>query len=69
MGMYDKWFGGKQDYPPLPADNEAMAKLGEMKAQLEELGKKVVVIPSRGLGQEVHEIIEGAIHQDRGGDT
>ena len=25
-------------------------------------GKKVVVIPSRGLGQEVHEIIEGAIH-------
>ena len=142
MGMFDKWFGGKQDYPPLPADNEAMAKLDEMKAQLEELakkvndhlevvpaeheayvylgkppkrfgiawihdgklsglkelveeshlsqaeaqklivalgdayehasdaprysaelaGKKVVVIPSRGLGQEVHEIIEGAIH-------
>jgi hypothetical protein len=131
--MFDKWFGGKQDYPPLPADNDAMAKLDEMKAQLEELakkvndhlevvpaeheayvylgkppkrfgiawihdgklsglkelveeshlsqaeaqklivalgdayeqelaGKKVVVIPSRGLGQEVHEIIEGAIH-------
>jgi hypothetical protein len=39
MGMFDKWFGGKQDYPPLPADNEAMAKLDEMKAQLEELAK------------------------------
>ena len=25
-------------------------------------GKKVVVIPSPGLGQQVHEIIEGAIH-------
>jgi hypothetical protein len=25
-------------------------------------GKKVTVIPSRGLGKEVHEIIEGAIH-------
>jgi hypothetical protein len=39
--MFDKWFGGKQDYPPLPADNDAMAKLDEMKAQLEELAKKV----------------------------
>jgi len=142
MGIFGNLFGGKQDYPPLPADTEAMAKLDEMKAQLEELakkvndhlevvpadheayvylgkppkrfgiawihdgklsslnelvgeghltqaetqkligklgrayehasdaprysaelaGKKVVVIPSRGLGQEVHEIIEGAIH-------
>ena len=142
MGMLGKLFGGKQDYPPLPADTEAMAKLDEMKVQLEELakkvndhlevvpaeheayvylgkppkrfgiawihdgklsslnelvgeghltqaetqkligklgrayehasdaprysaelaGKKVVVIPSRGLGEEVHEIIEGAIH-------
>jgi len=41
MGMFDKWFGGKQDFPPLPADNEAMAKLNEVKAQLEELAKKV----------------------------
>ena len=41
MGMFDKWFGGKQDYPPLPADNEAMAKLDEMKVQLEELANKV----------------------------
>ncbi len=142
MGMLDKLFGGKYDYPPLPADNEAMARLREMKAPLEELagkvrdhlevvpaeketyvylghppkrfgiawihdgkldglkelvdknhlspadaqkivgalgaayehasdaprystevaGKKVVVIPSRELGQEVHEIIEAAIH-------
>ena len=142
MGMLDKWFGGKKDYPPLPADNEVLAKLGEVKAQLEELanrihdhleivpgeheafvylgkppkrfgiawlhdgkvdglnelvdqhklsqsqvqqlvvalgeayehasdaprystevgGKQVTVIPSRGLGKEVHQIIEGAIH-------
>jgi hypothetical protein len=41
MGMFDKWFGGTQDYPPLPADNEAMAKLNEMKAPLEELAGKV----------------------------
>ena len=40
MGMFDKWFGGKQDFPPLPADNEAMARLNEVKAQLEELAKK-----------------------------
>jgi hypothetical protein len=142
MGMLDKWFGGKNDYPPLPADNEASAKLDEVKPQLEELanrihdhlevvpgeheayvylgkppkrfgiawlhdgkvdglnelvdqhklsqsqvqklvsalgaayehaseaprystevaGKQITVIPSRGLGKEVHQIIEGAIH-------
>jgi len=142
MGMFDKWFGGKKDYPPLPADNEAKAKLDEVKNQLEELankvsdhlevvpseheayvylghppkrfgiawihdgkvsglkelvennklsqrevqklvddlgqayehaseaprfsaevaGKQVVVIPSPGLGREVHQIIEGAMH-------
>lgn len=142
MGMLDKWFGGKNDYPPLPADNEANARLDEVKPQLEELanrvhdhlevvpgeheayvylgkppkrfgiawlhdgkvdglnelvdehnlsqpqvqkligelgaaykhaseaprystevgGKQVTVIPSRGLGKEVHQIIEGAIH-------
>lgn len=142
MGMLDKWFGGKKDYPPLPADNEAQAKLDEVKSQLEELankvsdhlevvpadheayvylgkppkrfgiawihdgkvsglkelvdenklsqravqklvddlgkayehatetprysaqvgGRQVVVIPSKGLGQEVHQIIEGAVH-------
>lgn len=142
MGMFDKWFGGKNDYPPLPADNEAMARIDAVKAQLEELagrvhdhlevvpaeheayvylghppkrfgiawihdgkvnglkelvdenhlsqadaqkligalghayehasdaprystevaGQMVVVIPSSGLGQEVHEIIDSAIH-------
>jgi hypothetical protein len=140
--MLDKLFGGKNDYPPLPADNDAMAKLDGVKPQLEELanrvndhlevvpgeqeayvylgkppkrfgiawlhdgkvdglnelvaeyklsqlqvqkligalsaaykhasdaprysaevaGKQVTVIPSRGLGKEVHQIIEGAIH-------
>ena len=142
MGMLDKLFGSKNDYPPLPANNDAAAKLNEVKAELEELagrvsdhlevvpaeheayvylgrppkrfgmawihdgkvsslnelvgenkltqheaqklvtelghayehaseaprysaelgGKKVVVIPSTGLGQEVHQIMEGAIH-------
>jgi hypothetical protein len=41
MGMFDNWFGGKKDYPPLPADNKAMAKLDEVKTQLEELAKRV----------------------------
>jgi hypothetical protein len=41
MGIFSSIFGRKQDYPPLPADNEAMAKLDEMKAQLEELARKV----------------------------
>ncbi len=142
MGMLDKLFGGNNDYPPLPADNEANARLDEIKPQLEELanrvhdhlevvpgeheayvylgkppkrfgiawlhdgkvdglnelveqhslsqpqvqkligalsaaykqaseaprysteiaGKQVTVIPSRGLGKEVHQIIESAIH-------
>jgi hypothetical protein len=142
MGMLDKLFGGKNDYPPLPADNDAAARLDEVRPQLEELasrvkdhlevvpgeqeayvylgkppkrfgiawlhegkvdglnelvqeyklsqlqvqkligalsvayehasdaprysaevgGKQVTVIPSRGLGKEVHQIIEGAIH-------
>lgn len=142
MGMLDKLLGGKNDYPPLPADDDAQAKLAELKPQLEKLankvhdhleivpgeheafvylgkppkrfgiawlhdgkvdglnelvdqhklsqsqvqslvvslghayehasdaprystevaGKKVTVIPSRGLGKEVHQIIEGAIH-------
>ena len=142
MGMLDKLFGGKEDYPPLPPDNEAKAKLDEVKPQLEELanrvhdhlevipgeheayvylgkppkrfgiawlhdgkvdglnelvdehelsqpqvqaligklsdayrhaseaprysadvaGKQVTVIPSRGLGKEVHQIIDSAIH-------
>ena len=142
MGMLDKLFGGKNDYPPLPPDNDALARLDQVKPQLEELasrvndhlevvpgeqeayvylgkppkrfgiawlhdgkvdglnelvdehnlsqpqvqkligalsaayehasdaprystevaGKQVTVIPSRGFGKEVHQIIEGAIH-------
>jgi hypothetical protein len=142
MGMLDKLLGGKNDYPPLPADDESQAKLAEVKPQLEQLankvhdhleivpgeheayvylgkppkrfgiawlhdgkvdslnelveqhklsqsqvqalvvslghayehasdaprystevaGKKVTVIPSAGLGKEVHQIFEGAIH-------
>lgn len=142
MGMLDRWLGGKNDYPPLPADDEARAKLDEVKSQLEQLagtvrdhleiipgeheayvylgkppkhfgiawlhdgkvdglkelvdqhklsqsqvqmlvsalgdayehagdaprystevaGRRVTVIPSRGLGKEVHQIIESAIH-------
>ena len=142
MGMLDKWFGGRKDIPPLPADNAALAKIDEIKPQLEELanrvhdhleivpgeheayvyvgkppkrfgiawlhdgkvdglnelveqhklsqsqvqqlvgalgaayehaseaprysteiaGKHITVIPSRGLGKEVHQILEGAIH-------
>ena len=41
MGMLDKLFGGKNDYPPLPADNDAMAKLDGVKPQLEELANRV----------------------------
>ena len=142
MGMLDKWFGSTPDFPPLPADNAARAKLDEIKAPLEELvgkvndhlevvpaeheayvylgkppkrfgiawihdgkldglkelvdgnhlsqmdaqkmivslgaayehasdaprystevaGRRVTIIPSGGLGKEVHEIIEGSIH-------
>ena len=142
MGMLDRWFGGKNDYPPLPADNAAKATIDEVKPELEKLagkvrdhleivpgeheayvylgkppkhfgiawlhegkvdglkelvdqhrlsqsqvqtlvgalgdayehasdaprystevaGRRVTVIPSGGLGKEVHEIIEGSIH-------
>ena len=41
MGMFDKLFGDKIDYPPLPADNDAMARLRELKQPLEELAAKV----------------------------
>jgi hypothetical protein len=41
MGMFDKWFGGDTDYPPLPADNDANARLDEVKVPLEELAQKV----------------------------
>ncbi|NCF24369.1 MAG: hypothetical protein GWP60_07500 [Gammaproteobacteria bacterium] len=142
MGMLDRWLGGRNDYPPLPADDQARASLDEVKTSLEQLagkvrdhleivpgeheafvylgkppkhfgiawlhdgkvdglnelvdqhklsqsqvetlisalgnayvhasdaprystevgGRRVTVIPSRGLGKEVHQIIEGAIH-------
>ncbi|MBE0587359.1 MAG: hypothetical protein IH617_04865, partial [Hydrogenophaga sp.] len=41
MGLLDKFFGSKVDYPPLPAGDEALAQLDEMKAPLEELAHKV----------------------------
>lgn len=41
MGLLDRFFGNKVDYPPLPAGNDAMLKLDEVKAPLEELAHKV----------------------------
>ena len=41
MGMLDRWLGGKNDYPPLPADNEARARIDEVKSELEQLANKV----------------------------
>lgn len=41
MGMLDKWFGSKIDYPPLPQDNEAQAKLEEVKGPLDDLAHRV----------------------------
>ena len=41
MGMLDKWFGNKIDYPPLPQDNEAQARLEEVKVPLDDLAQRV----------------------------
>lgn len=41
MGMLDKWFGNKIDYPPLPQDNEAQARLEDVKGPLEDLARRV----------------------------
>jgi hypothetical protein len=41
MGLLDKFLGNKVAYPPLPTGNEAVAKLDELKAPLEELAHKV----------------------------
>lgn len=41
MGLLDKFFGGKPEYPPLPPGNEALLKLDEIKAPLETLAHKV----------------------------
>ncbi|MBT9463167.1 hypothetical protein [Hydrogenophaga sp.] len=41
MRLFDKLFGHKVEYPPLPMDSEAIGKLDEIKAPLEELAHKV----------------------------
>jgi hypothetical protein len=41
MGLLGKIFGSKVEYPPLPAGNEALVKLDEIKAPLAELAHKV----------------------------
>ena len=41
MGLLDKLFGSTVNYPPLPAGNDALVKLDEVKAPLEELAHKV----------------------------
>jgi hypothetical protein len=41
MGLLDRFFGNKVDYPPLSAGNPAIAKLDEVKAPLEELARRV----------------------------
>ena len=41
MGLLDKIFGSKVEYPPLPAGNGALTQLAEVKAPLEALAHKV----------------------------
>ncbi|MEJ2592750.1 MAG: hypothetical protein P8178_15395 [Candidatus Thiodiazotropha sp.] len=41
MGMLDKLFGGGHDYPPLPAENQAMKALDEVHDELEALTQRV----------------------------
>jgi hypothetical protein len=41
MGLLNKIFGSKVEYPPLPAGNEALVVLEELKTPLEELAHKV----------------------------
>ncbi len=41
MGLLDKIFGNKVEYPPLPAGNDALVQLDEIKGPLEELAHKV----------------------------
>ena len=41
MGMFDRIFGSKKDYPPLPHDNEIYAKLDQVKGPLEDLAHRV----------------------------
>lgn len=41
MGLLDKLFGNKVDYPPLSGDSELLMQQDEIKAPLEELARKV----------------------------
>lgn len=41
MGMFDRLFGSKPDYPPLPPDNPARARLDGMRGPLEDLAHRV----------------------------
>ena len=41
MGILNKLFGGKKEYPPLPQDNEVKAQLDELKEPLEDLAHRV----------------------------
>ena len=41
MGMLDKLFGGKKNYPPLPIGDEAQARLDMVKGPLEDLAHRV----------------------------
>lgn len=41
MGIFNKLFGSKKEYPPLPQDNEANTQLNELKEPLEDLAHRV----------------------------
>lgn len=41
MGLLDKIFGNKVDYPPLSGDSEMLMQKDDIKAPLEELARKV----------------------------
>lgn len=41
MGLLDRFFGHKVEYPPLPAGSAAIEKIEEIKAPLEALAHKV----------------------------
>ncbi|HEY5763625.1 MAG TPA: hypothetical protein VIS73_10510 [Rhodocyclaceae bacterium] len=41
MGMLDRLFGSKPDYPMLPTDNPARARLDGMRGPLEDLAQRV----------------------------
>lgn len=50
MGMFDRWFGGVKEYPPLAADSQARHFLDEISPELEGLAidvkDKLEVVPS-----------------------